>query len=93
MQLLNNAKPPNNKLVDLEPTDACPAYRQATNSESADGQGTNRNGGKRQRPDRLRPNRLCSNCSCPDFDRRTMIEPRLSIGSIDVGDACTAFTR
>jgi hypothetical protein len=86
--LLDNAKAPNNKLVDLEPTDSCPADRQATNSESADGQRANRNGGKRQRPDRLSPN-----CSCPDFDRWTMIEPRLRIGSIDVGDACTAFTR
>jgi hypothetical protein len=91
--LLNNAKSPNNKLVDLEPTDSCPAYRQATNSESADGQGANRNDGKRQRPDRLHPNRLCPNCSCPDFDHWTMIEPRLRSASIDVGDACTAFTR
>jgi hypothetical protein len=91
--LLNNAKTSNNKLVDLEPTNSCPADRQVTNGESADGQRTNRNGGKRQRPDRLRPNRLCPNCSCPDFDRWTMIEPRLRIGSIDVGDACTTFTR
>ena len=91
--MLNNAKAPNNKLVDLEPTDSCPAYRQATNSESADSQGANRNGGKRQRPDRLRPNRSCPNCFCPDFHRWTMIDPRLGIGSIDVGEACTAFTR
>jgi hypothetical protein len=35
LQLLNNAKTPNNKFVDLESTDSCPADRQATNSESA----------------------------------------------------------
>jgi hypothetical protein len=57
MQLLNNAKAPNNKLVNLEPTDSCPADCQATNSESADSQRANRNGGKRQRSDHLRPNR------------------------------------
>jgi hypothetical protein len=93
LQLLNDAKAPNNKLVDLEPTDSRPADRQATNSESADGQRANRNGRKRQRPDRLRANHLCPSCCCPDFDRWTMIEPRLRIGSINVGDACTAFTR
>jgi hypothetical protein len=86
--LFNNAKAPNNKLVDLEPTDSCPADRQTTNGDGADCQRANRHGGKRQRPDRLRPN-----CPCSDFDRWTMIEPHLGIGVIIVGDACTAFTR
>jgi hypothetical protein len=98
LQLLDNAKAPNDKLVDLEPADSCPSDCQATNSESADSQrahrnGASRNGRKRYLPDRLCSNRLCSNCTGTDFDRWTTIEPRLRIGSIDVGGACTAFTR
>jgi hypothetical protein len=88
LQLLNDAKSPNNKLVDFEPPDSSAANRQTSNSESTDGQRANRDGGKCQRP-----NRMCSDRLCPDADRWAMTEPNLGIGSIVVGDACTAVTR
>jgi hypothetical protein len=93
LQLLDNAKPSNNKLVDLEPTDSCPADRQPANGERADGQCANRNGGKRERPDRLRSDCFGSNRFRSNLDRWTMIDPRLAVGSIVVDDSCTAFTR
>jgi len=85
--LLNDAKAPNNKLVDFEPPDAGATDRQPTNSESANGQRANRDGGKYQRPDSTRSDRLC-----PDTDRWAMGEPSVGAGSIAAGDACTAFT-
>ncbi|MEO8004872.1 MAG: hypothetical protein ABI771_08200 [Betaproteobacteria bacterium] len=90
--MLDDAKAPNNKLVDLEPTDSRPADRQPTNGERADGQRTNRNGGKRQRPDRLRPHCFGPNRFCSDFDHRAMIDPGPGIGSIILRNTCTAFT-
>jgi hypothetical protein len=46
--LLNNAKAPNNKLVDLQATDSCSADCQPTNSERANGERPNRYCGKHQ---------------------------------------------
>jgi len=83
LQLLSNAKVPNNKLVDFEPPESSATDRQATNSKGADGQRSNRDGGKRQRANRL----------CPDADRWKVGEPSFGVGSMVIGDACIAFRR
>jgi len=59
--LLSNAKVPNNEFIDFEPSDPGAPDRQATYSESANGQCANRDGGKRERSNRL----------CADADRWT----------------------
>jgi hypothetical protein len=81
--LLNDAKVTNNEFIDFEPPDSGATDRQPTNSESANGQRSNRDGGKRQSANRL----------CPDADRRKVNGPSLGIGSIFAGDAGTSFTR
>ena len=47
LQFFSDAKVPNDKLVDFESPDSCATDRQPTNSESADGQRSNRDRGKR----------------------------------------------